>query len=63
MVRCPKSTVGISSVDTFDQELFDIYKIDGERLATQGKGETEPVQDNNGPDGKAQNRQVEFIKQ
>lgn len=44
------------------QALIDIYKISGKRLNTDGKGESEPVGDNNTPDGKAQNRRVEFIK-
>lgn len=44
------------------QALIDIYKISGDRLVTDGKGESEPVGDNKTPDGKAQNRRVEFIK-
>lgn len=43
--------------------LVDIYNIDSNRLTVDGKGESEPVSDNNSPDGKAQNRRVEFIKQ
>ncbi|MFS4468474.1 OmpA family protein [Maribacter sp. 2210JD10-5] len=43
--------------------LVDIYAVDGNRLSTQGKGETEAVGDNSTPEGKAQNRRVEFIKQ
>ncbi|WP_407557394.1 OmpA family protein [Winogradskyella sp. 4-2091] len=42
--------------------LVSIYKISSERLTTDGKGETQPVDDNNTADGKAQNRRVEFIK-
>lgn len=42
--------------------LITIYGIDNARLQTQGKGETEPVSDNDTADGKAQNRRVEFIK-
>ena len=44
------------------QVLIDIYKISGERLTTNGKGESEPVGDNKTLDGKAQNRRVEFVK-
>ncbi|MGX1931060.1 OmpA family protein [Flagellimonas sp. 2504JD4-2] len=43
--------------------LVDIYNIDASRLTVDGKGESEPVADNNSPDGKAQNRRVEFIRQ
>ncbi len=43
--------------------LVSIYNIDENRLSTEGKGETVPVADNTTPDGKAQNRRVEFIKQ
>lgn len=42
--------------------LINIYKISGERLQTDGKGETIPVGDNTTVDGKAQNRRVEFVK-
>ncbi len=43
--------------------LVSVYGVDSNRLAVDGKGESEPVADNNSPDGKAQNRRVEFIKQ
>jgi outer membrane protein OmpA-like peptidoglycan-associated protein len=42
--------------------LVNLYGISEDRLTTDGKGETEPVGDNNTPDGKAQNRRVEFVK-
>ncbi len=42
--------------------LMTIYDISGDRLQTDGKGESVPVGDNNTPDGKAQNRRVEFVK-
>ncbi|NAY92248.1 OmpA family protein [Muricauda sp. JGD-17] len=43
--------------------LVSVYGIDSGRLTSEGKGESDPVGDNNTPDGKAQNRRVEFIKQ
>ncbi|MGB5555903.1 MAG: OmpA family protein, partial [Flavobacteriaceae bacterium] len=43
--------------------LVSVYNIDSTRLQTDGKGESEPMGDNSSPDGKAQNRRVEFIKQ
>jgi len=36
--------------------------IDGSRMQTKGLGETVPVSDNTSPEGKANNRRVEFIK-
>lgn len=36
--------------------------IDASRMTTDGKGENEPVSDNDSASGKAQNRRVEFIK-
>ncbi len=43
--------------------LINIYNISGDRLQTDGKGESEPVGDNGTTEGKSQNRRVEFIKQ
>lgn len=43
--------------------LVNIYGIDSGKLKTDGKGEAEPVAENNSPEGKAQNRRVEFIRQ
>lgn len=43
--------------------LEQTYSISGNRLTADGKGESEPVAENNSPDGKAKNRRVEFIKQ
>lgn len=39
------------------------FGIDGARLETEGKGESQPVVSNDTPEHKAQNRRVEFIKQ
>lgn len=38
------------------------FNIDGSRMQTDGKGETQPVDKNNTVTGKANNRRVEFIK-
>jgi outer membrane protein OmpA-like peptidoglycan-associated protein len=42
--------------------LVNEFKIDGARLDTDGKGETQPIDKNDTPAGKANNRRVEFIK-
>jgi OmpA-OmpF porin, OOP family len=39
------------------------FAIDAGRMTTDGKGETEPIDKNETPAGKANNRRVEFIKQ
>ena len=36
--------------------------IDGSRLSTKGFGDTKPISDNTSPEGKANNRRVEFVK-
>lgn len=43
--------------------LVSDFKIDGSRIQTDGKGESQPVDKNDTPEGKANNRRVEFIKQ
>lgn len=48
--------------DAVKSALINIYSISKDRLQTEGKGETEPLGDNNTTDGKAQNRRVEFVK-
>jgi outer membrane protein OmpA-like peptidoglycan-associated protein len=39
------------------------FGIDVSRMTTDGKGAAQPVADNKTPEGKAQNRRVEFVKQ
>jgi outer membrane protein OmpA-like peptidoglycan-associated protein len=38
------------------------FGIDANRMETDGKGESEPIDKNDNPAGKANNRRVEFIK-
>jgi outer membrane protein OmpA-like peptidoglycan-associated protein len=42
--------------------LIDNYEIDGNRLESKGWGETEPIDTNATPEGKANNRRVELVK-
>jgi OOP family OmpA-OmpF porin len=42
-------------------ELVAKFGVDGSRLETDGKGESEPISDNNSSVNKAKNRRVEFI--
>ena len=43
--------------------LANEFGVNGNRLTTDGRGESEPVESNNTVAGKAQNRRVEFIQQ
>ena len=52
-----------SRAEAVRRALIDVYKIDGSRLISEGKGESEPVGDNSTAEGKSENRRVEFIKQ
>lgn len=45
------------------QSLTTQFGIEASRMETDGKGELQPVSDNNSKEGKAQNRRVEFVKQ
>jgi OOP family OmpA-OmpF porin len=42
--------------------LFVDSGIDASRFETKGYGESKPIDDNTTPEGKANNRRVEFIK-
>ena len=44
------------------QSLVNNFRIDAERIESDGAGELQPVSDNNTKEGKANNRRVEFIK-
>lgn len=48
-----------AAVKTYLQE---VYKIDGGRLEAKGWGETKPIDTNDTPEGKANNRRVELVK-
>ena len=43
-------------------ELCKVFSVDSSRIETDGKGETEPIENNNTPLGKSKNRRVEFLK-
>jgi OmpA-OmpF porin, OOP family len=54
---------------TLSQQRADAVKtqlvtmgVDASRLTTRGLGDTKPIADNTTPDGKANNRRVEFVK-
>lgn len=57
-----KQTKATLQINKAKKALIKVYKISGDRLQTDGKGETEPVDDNSTNNGKAQNRRVEFVK-
>jgi outer membrane protein OmpA-like peptidoglycan-associated protein len=42
--------------------LTNDFQISDSRIQTDGKGESMPVSKNDTPEGKAQNRRVEFVK-
>jgi OOP family OmpA-OmpF porin len=43
--------------------LVSQFKVDASRLTTAGLGSTKPIDSNDTPQGRAQNRRVEFVKQ
>lgn len=55
-------TLSKNRAESVKKALVSVYGVDANRLSTDGKGESEPVGDNNTSDGKSQNRRVEFIK-
>lgn len=56
-------TLSKNRAEAVKNALVDVYGVDAGRLTVDGKGELEPIADNNSPEGKAQNRRVEFIRQ
>ena len=47
--------------DAVKDILVNTYNIDENKMTTEGRGEAQPITDNNSYEGKAQNRRVEFI--
>ncbi|MGE5605036.1 MAG: OmpA family protein [Bacteroidota bacterium] len=56
-------TLSVNRANSVKDYLVKNFSIDAGRLATDGKGDTEPVADNKTVTGRAENRRVEFIKQ
>lgn len=56
-------TLSRKRAETIKMALVTQYDIKFSRIQAEGKGEYEPLADNNTDDGKARNRRVEFIKQ
>ena len=48
--------------ESVKEALSKVYNIDAARIQTVGKGQSEPIDANTTPEGKANNRRVEFIK-
>jgi OmpA-OmpF porin, OOP family len=55
-------TLSQNRADAVRTYLIDAYKIDGGRLTAKGWGEGKPIDVNTTPEGKANNRRVEFVK-
>jgi len=51
----------VRRAESVKKALVKDFSVDGSMLATDGKGETEPVNDNDSPQNKANNRRVEFV--
>jgi OmpA-OmpF porin, OOP family len=56
-------TLSKSRAESVRKVLMNEFKIEGTRLLVDGKGESQPVDNNNTAEGKANNRRVEFIRQ
>jgi outer membrane protein OmpA-like peptidoglycan-associated protein len=54
--------LSLERANAVKEVLVSGYGIAAARLSTEGKGESEPVADNNSASGKANNRRVEFVK-
>ena len=49
--------------DAVKAVLASQFSIDGARLTTAGLGASKPIASNDTPQGRAENRRVEFVKQ
>ena len=49
--------------DAVKDALTTDFGLEASRMTTDGKGASQPIADNKTPEGKAQNRRVEFVKQ
>ncbi|NBL64358.1 OmpA family protein [Flavobacterium sp. NST-5] len=55
-------SLSLQRAQSVKNELVSKYKISERRLNVDGKGDSQPIADNQSSEGKAQNRRVEFIK-
>ncbi|MBU0985268.1 MAG: OmpA family protein [candidate division Zixibacteria bacterium] len=55
-------TLSRQRAESVRQYLTTTYGIAADRLECQGKGESSPIDTNDSPEGKANNRRVEFVK-
>lgn len=55
-------TLSKKRADAVKNSLIKEFAIDGKRIETDGKGETQTVSPNTNAEGKAKNRRVEFLK-
>lgn len=55
-------TLSQKRAESVKNALVNNFDIDASRFETDGKGESQPVSPNNTPEGKSNNRRVEFIK-
>ncbi len=60
----PETNLSLSKkrAESVKNSLVSVFGIEAIRIETDGKGQTEPIEDNSTAQGKASNRRVEFIK-